>query len=115
MLTDNDDLVEPVFYLSAALGSQAVGSDDTPEQRTASDAEGRHLAGETAVAAVDYLRELVAGDARFFVGGRKGETGANYNYNDNSELVQEIRQGARGAYWDILRKLRRGTTAEQLS
>ena len=106
VLTGNDDLVEPVFYLSAALGDHAVSPD---EQRTASEAEGRRLAGETAVAAVDYLRELVGGDARFFVGGRKGETGANYNYNDNSELVQEIRQGARGAYWDILRKLRSGT------
>ena len=103
MLTGNDDLVEPVFYLSAALGDHAV---DPDEQRTASEAEGRRLAGETAVSAVDYLRELVGNDARFFVGGRKGETGANYNYNDNSELVQEIKHGARGAYWDILRKLR---------
>ena len=60
---------------------------------------------------MDYLRELVGNDARFFVGGRKGETGANYNYNDNSELVQEIRHGARGAYWDILRKLRTGAAA----
>ena len=42
VLTDNDDLVEPVFYLSAALGDHAVSPD---EQRTASEAEGRRLAG----------------------------------------------------------------------
>jgi hypothetical protein len=32
----------------------------------------------------------------------------DHNYNDNTELVEAIRQGARGAYWDILRQLRGG-------
>ncbi|MAG36131.1 MAG: hypothetical protein CL878_07800 [Dehalococcoidia bacterium] len=112
VLAGNDDLVEPVFYLSAALGNQAIDLDDQP---ATSEADGRRLAAETAEAAVDYLRVLVAGDSRFFAGGRKGETGANYNYNDNSELVQAIRRGARGAYWDILRKLRSDATSERLS
>ena len=29
----------------------------------------------------------------------------NYNYSDNTILVRAIANGARGAYWDILRKL----------
>ena len=34
------------------------------------------------------------------------QTAENYNYNDNQPLVEAIRRGARGAYWDILRQLR---------
>ncbi len=66
----------PVFYLSSALG------EDAPE----------------------YLASLVAGDERFFSNfpdaGNK-----NYNYNENTLLVQAIRDGYRGAFWDILRRL----------
>jgi hypothetical protein len=31
---------------------------------------------------------------------------ADHNYNDNTELVEAIKKGARGAYWHILRRLR---------
>jgi len=30
----------------------------------------------------------------------------DHNYNDNTELVDAIAAGARGAYWDILHRLR---------
>ena len=30
---------------------------------------------------------------------------SNYNYNDNLILVEAIRSGYRGAFWDILRRL----------
>jgi hypothetical protein len=30
----------------------------------------------------------------------------DHNYNDNTELVEAIKKGARGAYWHILRQLR---------
>jgi radical SAM superfamily enzyme YgiQ (UPF0313 family) len=73
----NEDYAEPVFFLSAALGAEAV----------------------------DYVRALVAGDERFFVGAKKEELAQNYNYNDNSVLVDAIKRGERGAYWDILRRI----------
>lgn len=76
-IAGNEDYAEPVFYLSAALGPHAV----------------------------DYVREQVAGDQRFFLGANKGELARNYNYNDNSVLVEAIRRGHRGAYWDILRQI----------
>lgn len=81
VLDGNDDLVDPVFYVSAELGRDPVGE----------------------------LRSLVAGDERFLVGGRPGEVEANYNYNDNSVLVEAIREGERGAYWDILRRVAKRT------
>ncbi len=30
----------------------------------------------------------------------------NYNYNDNLPLIEAIGKGARGAYWDILSRMR---------
>jgi len=52
---------------------------------------------------IPLIDALVGGDDRFFFGG--GETDANYNYNDNSVLMEAIRDGYRGAFWDILRRL----------
>lgn len=75
-LEDNAHLLKPVFYLSSKLG------DDVE----------------------DYLQELVGSDSRFFFG-RREQTGRSYNYNDNSQLVQAIRNGYRGAFWDILRRI----------
>ena len=66
----------PVFYLSSALGEDALG----------------------------YLAGLVAGDERFFF--MSGEVAdQNYNYNENDLLTNAIRDGYRGAFWDILRRL----------
>jgi len=66
----------PAFYLSSALG------EDAPE----------------------YLASLIAGDERFFF--MSGEVaGQNYNYNDNTLLTKAIKDGYRGAFWDILRRL----------
>ena len=53
------------------------------------------------------MKELVGDDRRFFLPGGPDET-RDYNYNDNDVLVQAIRNGARGAYWDILRQMRAG-------
>lgn len=77
------DLLRPTFYVSAALGS----------------APGR------------LVSELIGGDSRFFAPQPQPdletdrETG-DHNYNQNEQLIQAIRAGARGAYWDILRQLR---------
>jgi hypothetical protein len=79
------DLLKPTFYISSALGEHPV----------------------------QFVRDLIAGDQRFFepVVDTDRETSededpANYNYNENLALTRAIQQGARGAYWDILRQLR---------
>jgi hypothetical protein len=49
------------------------------------------------------LDRLIAGDPRFlFFDPTK--PAQNYNYNANALLVEAIREGYRGAYWDILRR-----------
>ena len=70
------DLSEPVFFVEPA-----VAGDIMP-----------------------HIQRLVAGDQRFFVGG-PDDSQLDYNYDDNSALTGAIAAGARGAYWDILRKL----------
>jgi len=81
------DLFKPTFYISKALGEHPA----------------------------ELVRDLIDGDQRFFeptVDTDSQTTGngdtTNYNYNQNLPLIQAIRKGARGAYWDILRQIRRG-------
>ena len=82
MITGNFDFLGPIFYLSADLGSDPL----------------------------PYVGDLVGDDDRFFFAGSESEglsrSGANYNYNENQLLVEAIQQGHRGAFWDILRRLR---------
>jgi hypothetical protein len=73
----NEDLAEPLFFLEPALGGDPVA----------------------------LLKELIAGDQRFFFSW-PDDTQADYNYDGSPVLEQAIREGHRGAYWDILRKLR---------
>jgi len=80
------DLLRPTFYLSAALG-------DRPAR---------------------WIREIIGEDPRFFLPQDEEETGAvessstyDHNYNRHQALIEAIAAGARGAYWDILRQLRR--------
>lgn len=79
------DWFRPTFYISSALGERP---------------------GE-------FVRDLIAGDARFFepaIDSAEQPAGAadaaNYNYNENALIAEAIAKGARGAYWDILRRLR---------
>ncbi len=79
------NLLKPTFYISEALGEQPA----------------------------ELIRDLIAGDRRFFEPAvetlnqaTESSDAANYNYNENLLLTQAIREGARGAYWDILRQLR---------
>ena len=69
---------QPVFYLSPALGDDGI----------------------------TLINQLVDDDPRFLVLAAPGEEGS-YNYADDELLSQLIEQGARGAYWDILRQHRR--------
>jgi len=79
------DLFRPTFYISQALGPQPAR----------------------------LIKDLIAGDKRFFepteqTAPEATECGqaTDHNYNDNMELAEAIKKGERGAYWDILRKLR---------
>ena len=76
------DLFQPTFYISQALGPQPAR----------------------------LVKDLIAGDKRFFEplepDATECEQSTDHNYNDNMELAEAIKNGERGAYWDILRKLR---------
>ena len=77
------DLLWPTFYISSALGER-------PAQ---------------------LVRDLIDGDERFFepedeTPTTDSDTQGDHNYNENQALAAAIAAGARGAYWDILRKLR---------
>lgn len=76
---DNADLLRPVFYVDAGIGCDIF----------------------------DAVDVLVCGDPRFLHANPNTQDG-NYNYNDNQVLEAAIRDGARGAYWDILRRIRAG-------
>ena len=80
------DLLKPTFYISRALGERPA----------------------------EFVRDLIASDPRFFepaveIASDAAESPdtSNYNYNENLPLTQAIANGARGAYWDILQRLRR--------
>ena len=77
------DLLQPTFYISSALG-------DHPGK---------------------LVCELIGDDERFFPPAEEAPDNqdgglSDHNYNDNQPLVDAIAAGARGAYWDILRRLR---------
>ena len=72
----NGDFFEPVFYVSKRLGEDVFS----------------------------YISELIGDDERFFFTTRDDQE-KGYNYNQNQVLVEAIKKGYRGAYWDILRRL----------
>ena len=78
--TGEFDFFQPTFYISDALGPNPAA----------------------------LVKELIAGDERFFepMEEKAGADATDHNYNDNTDLVEAIRNGARGAYWDILHNLR---------
>jgi hypothetical protein len=78
-LADNEGLTKPVFYVSPEVGPEIS----------------------------DSIADLVAADERFFCPDPTSPS-ADYNYRENPLLVQAIRDGHRGAYWDILRRLQEG-------
>jgi radical SAM superfamily enzyme YgiQ (UPF0313 family) len=74
------DFFKPTFYISPHLGPEPAR----------------------------LIKDLVAGDERFFepTEEQPEADATDHNYNDNTELTEAIRNGARGAYWDILHQLR---------
>lgn len=75
-MTGDPATLEPAFYLSPGMGPEPYAT----------------------------VREMIGEDPRFFLPGGGDER--DYNYNDNIVLQNAIDSGARGAYWDILRRLR---------
>ncbi len=53
----------------------------------------------------EFVAATVAGDSRFFLLSAP-EAENSYNYAGDRVLAEAIRGGARGAYWDILRRMR---------
>jgi radical SAM superfamily enzyme YgiQ (UPF0313 family) len=49
----------------------------------------------------DFIKELIKGDERFYFNAKE-ESNQNYNYNANKVLEDAIRDGYKGAFWDIL-------------
>jgi radical SAM superfamily enzyme YgiQ (UPF0313 family) len=78
-LEGNESFLRPIYYCDARLGEDVE----------------------------DWLHEMVADDPRFLLG-RRTDANLDYNYNDNPQLTAAIRQGHRGAYWDILRRVSEG-------
>ena len=72
-IRDNENFLKPIFYISSSVGAGIYS----------------------------YVSELIDGDDIFFIGSQDDVT-ENYNYNDNSVLVEAIKNGARGAFWAIL-------------
>lgn len=72
------DLTQPTFYISPLLGPRPAR----------------------------LVRDVIAGDPRFFPPLDAENTDDDHNYSDNRVLTQAIAAGARGAYWDILRTAR---------
>ncbi|MEK7676578.1 MAG: radical SAM protein [Verrucomicrobiota bacterium] len=77
------EFFEPTFFLSPALGEGIF----------------------------PLVSSIVGTDRRFFF---SNPTAAdrNYNYSGNDVLVDALRRGCRGAYWDILRRLQEGLPPE---
>ena len=71
--------IAPTFYLSPALGDEIFG----------------------------LVREEVEGDPRFFFSD-PSDPDRNYNYVSNDPISEAVKEGYRGAYWDILRRKRIG-------
>ncbi len=72
----NESFLKPVFYISPKVGLDIN----------------------------NYIAKLVAGDKKFFFVS-PDKVDQNYNYNENSILIDAIKKGYRGAFWDILRKI----------
>ena len=77
----NEGFFRPIFYISSSIGEDIYS----------------------------YVSELIGGDHRFFVGSQEDIT-ENYNYNDNTFLVEAIKNGARGTFWAILLNQSSGTS-----
>ena len=108
------DLLKPTFYVSPALGDhpaveirELIAGDsrffepaDDLLLKPPTGAE----AGNPSPLEAPKAHTAELGDSPPLE--RRADPYADYNYNDNRTLMKAIENGARGAYWDILRRLR---------
>jgi len=76
VIQGNEEMLRPIFYLPGGLGEDIE----------------------------EFIERQIAGDPRFLLGSRKNVE-RNYNYNENSRLMEAIQRGYRGAFWDILKRM----------
>jgi hypothetical protein len=76
VIRGNEEMLQPIFYLPGNLGEDIQ----------------------------EFVERQIAEDPRFLLGSRKNVE-RNYNYNENSRLMEAIQQGYRGAFWDILKRM----------
>jgi radical SAM superfamily enzyme YgiQ (UPF0313 family) len=74
---NNPHFLKPLYYLSQEMGGNKIFA---------------------------YIAQLVGNDPMWFFADPNAQE-QNYNYNWNQVLVDAVKRGYRGAYWDILRKL----------
>jgi hypothetical protein len=105
------DLLRPTFYVSPALGDhparlarELIGGDARFFEPQ--DDRPRRAADESGAAARGGASR--GGASTGGKSTRSASTGGDHNYNANRSLSEAIAAGARGAYWDILRRLRCG-------
>ncbi len=75
---NNVAFLKPLYYLSSDMGGESIFS---------------------------YIAQLVGTDPMWFFADPRNQD-SNYNYNENFILVDAIKKGYRGAYWDIMRRLK---------
>ena len=75
-IKNNTNFFKPIFYISEEIGKDIV----------------------------EYTYNLVYGDKKFFIGATE-KAEKNYNYNENLRLQEAIKNGYRGAFWDILQQI----------
>ena len=76
VIRGNEEMLQPIFYLPGGLGEDVE----------------------------EFIERQTAGDPRFLLGSRQNVE-RNYNYNENSRLMEAIKRGYRGAFWDILKRM----------
>jgi len=81
-IEDNENLLRPIFYITEELGWDVH----------------------------KFLADLIGDDERFFFTD-PNKVDTNYNYNDNTVLIDAIKKGYKGAFWSILYRLRKNKTS----
>jgi len=75
---NNDNFLKPIFYITDELGCDIH----------------------------KFLADLIGDDERFFFTD-PNKVDTNYNYNDNTVLIEAIKKGYKGAFWSILYRLKK--------
>lgn len=102
-------------YPGTALARLAAGQRDALHGPGAGDGDWVrpvfYLAPELGEGIFPLVRAIVGEDRRFFFADPT-DADRNYNYDANTVLIEALRRGHGGAYWDVLRRVQDGLPAE---